>query len=154
MAAKAIKSEQVAKTVRKAKAAKTAKAERTEKTDQAERTERAEQAEKTERAETAKGTKTAKGAKDAEEAESAAHGEEAERAESGERNLTRDGIIVRYLDIYRRCMTEDPKAFDARGAAHALEQISKLLGLTVSAKDTDGNEIVLKLSEEADALGQ
>ena len=73
---------------------------------------------------------------------------------AGERDLTRDDIIRRYLDIYRRCMTEDPKSFDARGAANALEQISKLLGLTVSAKDTEGNEIVLKLSEEADALGQ
>ena len=72
----------------------------------------------------------------------------------GEEDMTRDGIIRRYLDIYRRCMTEDPKSFDARGAAHALEQISKLLGLTVSAKDTDGNEIVLTLSEEANALGQ
>ena len=71
-----------------------------------------------------------------------------------ERDLTRDDIIRRYLDIYRRCMTEDPKSFDARGAAHALEQISKILGLTVSAKDTEGNEIVLKLSEEADAFGE
>ena len=71
-----------------------------------------------------------------------------------EQDLTREDIIRRYLDIYRRCMTEDPKSFDARGAASALEQISKLLGLTVSAKDTEGNEIVLTLSEEADALGQ
>ena len=78
----------------------------------------------------------------------------AKTPEDGERDLTRDDIIRRYLDIYRRCMAEDQKSFDARGAAHALEQISKLLGLTVSAKDTDGNEIVLKLSEEADALGQ
>ena len=79
---------------------------------------------------------------------------EAQEQACDEQNLTRDDIIHRYLDIYRRCMTEDPKSFDARGAAHALEQISKLLGLTVSAKDTDGNEIVLTLSEEADALGQ
>ena len=71
-----------------------------------------------------------------------------------EQDLTREDIIRRYLDIYRRCMTEDPKSFDARGAAHALEQISKILGLTVSAKDTEGNEIVLKLSEEADAFGE
>ena len=69
-------------------------------------------------------------------------------------DLTRDDIIRRSLDIYRRCMAEAQTSFDARGAAHALEQISKLLGLTVSAKDTDGNEIVLTLSEEADALGQ
>ena len=78
----------------------------------------------------------------------------AKAAEDAERDLTRDDIIGRYLEIYRRCMTDDPKSFDARGAAHALEQISKLLGLTVSAKDTDGNEIVLTLSEEADVLGQ
>ena len=78
----------------------------------------------------------------------------AKKAEDAERDLTRDDIIRRYLEIYRRCMTDDPKSFDARGAAHALEQISKLLGLTVSAKDTDGNEIVLTLSEEANALGQ
>ena len=98
--------------------------------------EKAEKTEKTARAETAK--KTGK----------------AGRTESDERDLTREDIIGRYLEIYRRCMTDDPKSFDARGAAHALEQISKLLGLTVSAKDTDGNEIVLTLSEEANALGQ
>ena len=78
----------------------------------------------------------------------------AKAAEDAERDLTRDDIIGRYLEIYRRCMTDDPKSFDARGAAHALEQISKLLGLTVSAKDTEGHEIVLTLSEEADVLGQ
>ena len=114
-------------------AAKTEKAEKTERTEKAEK---AEQAAKTEKA--ARAGKTKKTKKPARE----------------EQDLTRDDIIGRYLEIYRRCMTEDPKSFDARGAAHALEQISKLLGLTVSAKDTDGNEIVLTLSEEADALGQ
>ena len=117
-------------------AAKTEKAEKTERTEKAEK---AEQAAKTEKAaRTGKAKKTKKAEKPARE----------------EQDLTRDDIIGRYLEIYRRCMTEDPKSFDARGAAHALEQISKLLGLTVSAKDTDGNEIVLTLSEEADALGQ
>lgn len=121
-------------------------------------------AEKTEEAEKAKKTEAkekTKKATAAEKAGKAARTGKTKKAEKigqdpmcDEQNLTRDDIIGRYLEIYRRCMTEDPKSFDARGAAHALEQISKLLGLTVSAKDTDGNEIVLTLSEEADALGQ
>ena len=112
---------------------------KTEKTEKAAKVEKAEKAEKAAKAaRTGKAKKTKKAEKPARE----------------EQDLTRDDIIGRYLEIYRRCMTEDPKSFDARGAAHALEQISKLLGLTVSAKDTDGNEIVLTLSEEADALGQ
>ena len=148
MAAKATRAEQAPKT------AKTAGAERGENAERPKKTERAVKAKEAKTAKEAKIVKEAESAEHAKEAESAEHAKEAERAEGDERDLTRDGIIVRYLDIYRRCMTEDPKAFDARGAAHALEQISKLLGLTVSAKDTDGNEIVLKLSEEADALGQ
>lgn len=114
-------------------AAKTEKAGKPEKAKGTEMTEKTEPAKKTARAGKTKKTK---------------------EAARKEQDLTRDDIIGRYLEIYRRCMTEDPKSFDARGAAHALEQISKLLGLTVSAKDTDGNEIVLTLSEEADALGQ
>lgn len=115
---------------------------------------KAEKAGKTEKAERVKRTETAEKAEKAARAGKTKKTEKAARAASDEQDMTRDGIIHRYLDIYRRCMTEDPKSFDARGAAHALEQISKLLGLTVSAKDTDGNEIVLTLSEEADALGQ
>ena len=130
---------------RAAKAEKTEKAEKVKKTEAAETAEKTAQAEKTEAAK--KTVRTARAGK-TEKAEKLEH------SESEERDLTRDDIIHRYLDIYRRCMAEDPKSFDARGAAHALEQISKLLGLTVSAKDTDGNEIVLTLSEEADVFGQ
>ena len=126
----------------------TAKAEtegKTEKAEKGKKAEKTEKAGKTEKAETAEKPSRARKAKKT---------EKAGRPEAGEQDLTRDDIIGRYLEIYRRCMTDDPKSFDARGAAHALEQISKLLGLTVSAKDTDGNEIVLTLTEEADALGQ
>ena len=117
------------------------KAEKNEQAKEDERAEKNEQAKKTKKAGTDGQVKRARRTKTAEKTEE-------------ERDLTRYDIIRRYLEIYRRCMTEDPKSFDARGAAHALEQISKLLGLTVSAKDTDGNEIVLTLSEEADVLGQ
>ena len=129
-------------------AAKAEAAEKTEKAEKGKRAESAKKAARTEKAETEE--KTEKAAR----AGRTKKTEKPEPAESGEEDMTRDGIIHRYLDIYRRCMTEDPKSFDARGAAHALEQISKLLGLTVSAKDTDGNEIVLTLSEEADVFGQ
>ena len=141
----------------------TAKAETAEKTEKAEKEKTAETAKKaarTKKAETAEKTeKAARTGKTGTAKKTARAGrtkktEKPGQAESGEQDLTRGDIIGRYLEIYRRCMTDDPKSFDARGAAHALEQISKLLGLTVSAKDTDGNEIVLTLSEEADALGQ
>lgn len=126
-------------------AVKTEKPERTAKTRQTEKAETAENAKQAGKAErTAKAKRTEKPAETAKATETAHE----------EQDLTREDIIGRYLEIYRRCMTDDPKSFDARGAAHALEQISKLLGLTVSAKDTDGNEIVLTLSEEADAFGQ
>ena len=124
-----------------------AKKENTEKAETVEKTESAKKPEKKQTGAMAEGAARTRKAKKTEP-------EQAGQTECGEQNLTRDDIIGRYLEIYRRCMTEDPKSFDARGAAHALEQISKLLGLTVSAKDTDGNEIVLTLSEEADAFGQ
>lgn len=120
----------------------------------AKRTETAEKAEKAEKAKKAKKTEAAEKSEKTARAGKAKKTGQAGQAAGDERDLTRGDIIGRYLEIYRRCMTEDPKSFDARGAASALEQISKLLGLTVSAKDTEGNEIVLTLSEEADALGQ
>ena len=137
-----------------------AKAETAEKTEKAEtakkavRTKKADAEEKTEKAARTRKTGTVENPEKTAQAERTKKTKKSEQAARDEQDMTRDGIIHRYLDIYRRCMTEDPKSFDARGAAHALEQISKLLGLTVSAKDTEGNEIVLTLSEEADALGQ
>ena len=132
----------------------TAKAETAGRTEKTEKGKKVKTAAKTEKAEKAARTGKTGTAKKTARAGRTKKTEKAGQAESGEQDLTRGDIIGRYLEIYRRCMTDDPKSFDARGAAHALEQISKLLGLTVSAKDTDGNEIVLTLTEEADALGQ
>lgn len=67
--------------------------------------------------------------------------------------MTRDELVARYETIYRRCMNDDPKTFDARGAANALEQIGKLLGLA-APKETEDGGVQLTLSEEADALAQ
>ena len=65
-------------------------------------------------------------------------------------DLTRDDVIRKYLDVYQRCMLEDPKSFDAKGALNALDQISKILGLDtpIKAADIDGNRVILTLSEE------
>lgn len=64
-------------------------------------------------------------------------------------DLTRDDVIRKYLDVYQRCMLEDPKTFDAKGALNALDQISKILGLDtpIKAADIDGNRVILTLSD-------
>ncbi len=77
----------------------------------------------------------------------------ARKASARAREPTRDEIIEDYREIYQRCMEGEAKSFDARGAANALEQISKLLGI-VSPKDAEDGEIRLSLSEEADAFAQ
>ena len=70
-------------------------------------------------------------------------------------DLTRDDVIRKYLDVYRRCMLEDPKTFDAKGALNALDQISKILGLDtpIKAADVDGNRVILTLSDEVGDRG-
>lgn len=69
--------------------------------------------------------------------------------------LTQDDVIREYLEVYHRCMQEDPKSFDAKGALSALDQISKLLGLDapIKAADIDGNRVILTLSDEVGDRG-
>lgn len=63
--------------------------------------------------------------------------------------LTQDDVIGKYLEVFERCIREEPKGFDAKGALSALDQIAKLLGLETAIKsaDVDGNRIVLTLSD-------
>lgn len=70
-------------------------------------------------------------------------------------NLTRDDIIRKYLDVYQRCMLEDPKSFDAKGALNALDQISAILGLDtpIQTADIDGNRVILTLSDKVGDRG-
>ena len=70
-------------------------------------------------------------------------------------DLTRDDVIRKYLDVYQRCMLEDPKSFDAKGALNALDQISKILGLDtpIKAADVDGNTVILTLSDKVGDRG-
>ena len=72
-----------------------------------------------------------------------------------ETQLTQDDVIRKYLDVYQRCMQEDPKSFDAKGALNALDQISKILGLDtpIKAADIDGDRVILTLSEEVGDRG-
>lgn len=70
-------------------------------------------------------------------------------------DLTRDGVIRKYLDVYQRCMQEDPKSFDAKGALNALDQISRILGLDapIQAADVDGNRVILTLGDKVGDRG-
>ena len=70
-------------------------------------------------------------------------------------DLTRDDMIRNYLDVYQRCMMEDPKSFDAKGALNALDQISKILGLDtpIQAADVEGNRVILTLSDKVGERG-
>ena len=69
--------------------------------------------------------------------------------------MTRDDLIRFYLDVYGRCMREDPKSFDAKGALSALDQISRILGLDtpIRSADVDGNRVVLTLAERVGDRG-
>ena len=70
-------------------------------------------------------------------------------------DLTRDDMIRNYLDVYQRCMMEDPKSFDAKGALNALDQISRILGLDtpIQAADVEGNRVILTLSDKVGERG-
>ncbi len=93
----------------------------------------------------------AEAAKEPSTAEAPARKTGTEEKAAGE--MTRDELVARYETIYDRCMNDDPKSFDARGAANALEQIGKLLGLA-APRDAEDGGVLLTLSEEADALAQ
>ncbi len=69
--------------------------------------------------------------------------------------LTQDDVLREYLEVYHRCMLEDPKSFDAKGALSALDQISKILGLDepIQSADIDGNRVVLTLAERVGDRG-
>lgn len=69
--------------------------------------------------------------------------------------LTQSDIIREYLEVYHRCMQEDPKSFDAKGALSALDQISKILGLDtpIQRADIDGNRVVLTLADRVGDRG-
>ncbi|MBQ7713457.1 MAG: hypothetical protein IJT71_01030 [Oscillospiraceae bacterium] len=63
--------------------------------------------------------------------------------------MTQDDLIREYLEVYHRCMIEDPKSFDAKDALNALDQISKMLGLDapIRSADVDGNRVILTLGD-------
>ena len=71
------------------------------------------------------------------------------KASGATEEMTRDDLIREYLEVYHRCMVEDPKSFDAKGALNALDQISKMLGLDVpiQSADVDGNRVILTLGD-------
>ena len=78
----------------------------------------------------------------------------AARKKTGGTRLTQDDVIREYLEVYHRCMQEDPKSFDAKGALSALDQISRILGLdTPAGADADGRRIILTLSDEVGGRG-
>lgn len=69
--------------------------------------------------------------------------------------LTQEKMIIKYLSVFERCMQEDPKSFDAKGALSALDQISKILGLDtpIQAADIEGNKVILTLSDKVGDRG-
>lgn len=71
------------------------------------------------------------------------------------KKLTRNELIRKYLEVYQRCIQEEPKAFDAKGALSALDQIGTILGLDrpVQAADIDGNRVILTLSDKVGDRG-
>lgn len=79
----------------------------------------------------------------------------AARKKRSETQLTQDDLIREYLAVYRRCMQEDPKSFDAKGALNALDQISRLLGLDtpIRSADVEGNRVILTLSDTVGERG-
>ena len=81
------------------------------------------------------------------------------RKQKEKQPITQDVIVGRLMEVYERCMQEEPtkdggSKIDARGALQALEMVSRLLGFTVTAKNAEGGEIVLRLAEEAESLGE
>ena len=78
-------------------------------------------------------------------------------------DVSRESIVLKLLEIYRRCMAAEPVLtwdsesrewvnsgewrFDARGAAKALEQLTKLLGLDAPTVITAGGieEVLAKI---------
>ena len=53
----------------------------------------------------------------------------AARKKKSQQEETRNGLVREYWEVYQRCMQDDPKSFDAKGALSALDQISHILGV-------------------------
>lgn len=50
---------------------------------------------------------------------------------------SKNELIGRYLQIFEQCTQEAPKAFDAKGALSALDQVSKALGYDAPERRQD-----------------
>ena len=88
-----------------------------------------------------------------------------EQAESA--GVTKDGLIAQLLEIKQRCMAAEPVMtwdaeskswvesgeyrFDAKGAAKAIEQMSKMLGYDAPVKvgTEDGGAVTLQIAGKA-----
>ena len=75
--------------------------------------------------------------------------EAAKPKQARKKQMTQDEVIRHYLEVYQRCIQEEPKTFDAKGALSALDQISKILGLDapIRSADVDGNRVILTLGD-------
>ncbi|MBE7002668.1 MAG: hypothetical protein E7425_00070 [Ruminococcaceae bacterium] len=67
--------------------------------------------------------------------------------------MTREDLIREYLSVYRRCMEDDPKSFDAKGSLSALDQIAKMLGYDVPERTEDSGQVILRLAGEVGDRG-
>ena len=67
--------------------------------------------------------------------------------------LTREGMIDRYMTVYEKCLSDDPKSFDAKGALSALDQISRMLGFDVPERAPDTGRVILTIAEEVGGRG-
>lgn len=68
------------------------------------------------------------------------------------RKQEREQLAELYRQVYERCMEGESKAFDAKGALSALEQIGKMKGLETPEKDADSS-VTLTLSEKVGERG-
>lgn len=71
----------------------------------------------------------------------------AERKKRSGTQMTQDDVIRRYLEVYQRCIQEEPKSFDAKGALSALDQISRILGVDVPSRAADDGRVILTLGD-------
>lgn len=65
----------------------------------------------------------------------------------------REQLAELYRQVYDRCMEGESKAFDAKGALSALEQIGKMKGLAAPEQEAESEPVQIRLSKEARANG-
>ena len=65
----------------------------------------------------------------------------------------REQIAALYREVFERCMEGETKAFDAKGALSALEQISRMKGLD-TPEERNGEDMTLTLSKKVGELGE